>query len=103
MKHGQKVTIKGYLERVSNPNKSSKLSSGKEWDEPFSEWKEWEFMPYDKPKEGILIGKRVLSNGINHFHDSYVYLPKEYFTAYMVSLDMNTNPVYVRECDINLK
>ena len=92
MKHGQKVTINGYLKRVLL------IKKGK----AYPEWKEWVFSPYEKPKEGILIGKRVLNNGINPYFEHNEYMPKEYFTAYLVSLDMNTNPVYVRECDFNL-
>ena len=49
--------------------------------------------------EGVIIGKRTLSNGIT---DSSVYIPNEHFTAYLVSIDMNKKPVLVLPRDIDV-
>jgi hypothetical protein len=48
--------------------------------------------------EGIIIGKRTLSNGNNHYNgydEPIVYEPKERFTAYLVAFDLQRKPVHV--------
>lgn len=91
MKHGQKVTIKGYLERRTETRYKGMDTET---------WKVWKPINFKAPKEGILIGERTLQNGTKHWDEMIHFNPMEYFTAYLVSLNMNKNPVYVRPIDI---
>lgn len=64
----------------------------------------WDRRPNPKNQtfEGVIIGKRILSNGANYYRNDsgVVYVPKEYITSYLVSVNMKENPVYVLEEDI---
>lgn len=49
--------------------------------------------------QGIIIGKRTLANGENHYNgydEPITFKPKERFTAYLVAYDLRRKPVYVR-------
>lgn len=49
--------------------------------------------------QGIIIGKRTLANGVNHYNgddEPITFIPKERFTAYLVAYDLHRKPVYVR-------
>ncbi len=50
-----------------------------------------------KPREGIYIGQRTLSNGLRWFEDEVgmVYEPKHYFRAALVVFNERENPVLV--------
>lgn len=50
------------------------------------------------PREGIIVGKRTLSNGwyaYGTYEDPGIYTPKEHFTAWMVVTDLRSAPVHV--------
>lgn len=53
---------------------------------------------------GIIIGKRTLSNGINRWGQDYgnVYFPKVSFVGYIAAFDLKRKPIYVRPEDIEL-
>jgi hypothetical protein len=47
---------------------------------------------------GIIIGKRTLANGVNHYNgydEPITFHPKETFTAYLVAFDLRRKPVHV--------
>lgn len=88
---GQRVRFVQHLRRVwgvGNMNGSPKL---------------WEPTPdlgerTTPPREGIIIGKRTLSNGhwtYGGYEDPGYYTAKEHFTAYMVVTDLRSAPVHV--------
>lgn len=91
LEHGQKLTIKGCLERIREGKGKGLI---------YETWKTWKPIPFEAPKQGILIGKRTLCNGTIYCEGITFFNPKHYFTAYLVSLGMNTIPVYVRAIDI---
>ena len=47
--------------------------------------------------EGIIIGKRTLSNGDTHYgyDGDTTYTPKEHFTAYLIVTSLRSAPVHV--------
>lgn len=48
--------------------------------------------------EGVIIGKRTLTNGRNHYSgydEPITFIPKERFSAYLVAFDLRRKPVYV--------
>lgn len=48
--------------------------------------------------EGIIVGRRTLSNGVNHYNgydEPIVYEPTERFTAWLVAFDLHRKPVHV--------
>lgn len=49
---------------------------------------------------GVIIGKRTLQNGIVVYDEQTHFQSDDYFTAYLVSVNMNENPVYVLPEDI---
>lgn len=54
--------------------------------------------PPVEPREGIIIGKRTLANGVitwGTYEDPDIFRPVEHFTAYVIAYDMRRNPVYV--------
>lgn len=64
--------------------------------------KVWEPMPVlgklTPPREGIIVGKRTLSNGwyaYGSYEDPGIYTAKEYFAAYMIVTDLRSAPVHV--------
>lgn len=65
-------------------------------------WKVWKVKPYPKPRTGILIGFRTLSNGAIWYggDEGIVYTPKDFTKAALVALDSKTKPVLVRLEDV---
>jgi hypothetical protein len=50
------------------------------------------------PREGIIVGKRTLSNGwfaYGGYEDPGIYTAKEHFQAWMVVTDLRSAPVHV--------
>lgn len=47
--------------------------------------------------EGIIVGKRTLSNGDAHwgYDESSTYTSKESFSAYLIAFDLHRKPVHV--------
>ena len=94
MNYLQKVKCKAKLKRMH----SSKLIQGQVWENHYRDWKR---LIIKSKFEGVIIGKRNLSNGEVIYDPEYIaFIPKEYFTAYLVSVNMNENPVYVLPEDI---
>ena len=70
----------------------------------------WKTVPLPEAREGLIIGKRTLSDGVVEYmpmsweypddgQERY-YNPKRHFTAYLVVFNIRENPVYVAEEDI---
>lgn len=64
--------------------------------------KVWEPVPtlgkLTPPREGIIVGKRTLSNGwyaYGSYEDPGIYTAKEHFTAWMIVTDLRSAPVHV--------
>lgn len=55
-------------------------------------------------REGIIIGKRTLSNGgIEYDYDAgTLFFPEEHFTAYVVAYAMNRKPFLVKREDLTV-
>lgn len=47
--------------------------------------------------EGVIVGKRTLSNGNTHYgyDEGTTYLQTEHFTAYLIAYDLHRKPVHV--------
>lgn len=63
------------------------------------------WFPTDGPiHEGIVIGKRTLSNGLRDWGggDNISYSPTEYLAAYLVVFDLRRAPVPVRPEDLEI-
>ena len=93
MNYLQKVKCKAKLKRKHSikmdVNNSAFATSTRKWARIESNF------------DGVVIGKRNLCNGEVDFDpEQTAFIPKEYFTAYLVSLNMNENPVYVLPEDI---
>lgn len=82
MKFGQKITINHKLVR-----KETKKTREPIWEKKWV----WVSIP---ATEGIIIGKRTLSNGT--IDSNHIYFPKEYFQVLLVAINMEENPVYVK-------
>ena len=93
MKYLQKVKCKAKLKRIS----VSKIKPGAYFKSHIRNWKMIKI-----EIEGIVIGKRTLCNGEVYYDPNPVFLPKEHFTAYLVSVNINENPVYVLPEDIEI-
>lgn len=60
--------------------------------------KRWQRTQYDeRHREGVVVGLRTLSNGINESHgdEGIQYIPEEYIPAVLVAYDLRRKPVYV--------
>lgn len=58
--------------------------------------KEWQANAFAPEREGIIIGKRTLSNGYTRWEDyGTEYAPAEHFTAYLIVTDLHSKPVHV--------
>jgi hypothetical protein len=58
--------------------------------------KEWRGNQFAPATEGIIIGKRTLSNGYCQWEEyGTEYTKAEHFTAYMVVTDLRSKPVHV--------
>lgn len=94
MKYLKKVKCKAKLKRIH----SSIQCKNELYSRPNRTWKRIEIQ-----FEGIIIGKRNLCNGEVQYDPEYIaFIPKEYITAYLVSVNMNDNPVYVLPEDIEI-
>ena len=82
MKYLQKVKCTGRLRR--------KERKGPGYLELIKEW-----VNEDVEFEGVIIGKRSLSNGIKIYDEIILYEPTKVFTVFLVSVNMRENPVYV--------
>ncbi|WXW93182.1 hypothetical protein SEA_BRAYBEAST_46 [Arthrobacter phage BrayBeast] len=98
---GQRVRFSRPIIRMRIPTKqvevTVKLPYGQEWKEKRHVNVEWTVNPFDGPAEGIIVGKRTLSNGYREYHydAGYEYGPAEHFTAYLVAFDLRRKPVHV--------
>lgn len=58
--------------------------------------KEWQANAFAPEREGIIIGKRTLSNGYTRWEEyGTEYAPAEHFTAYLIVTDLHSKPVHV--------
>lgn len=88
---GQRVRYSSHLQRVYKFEKDDRYGR-KEW-APVTTYK-------GEPigGEGIIIGKRTLSNGLNQYNgydEPIVFIPKERFAAYIIAFDLQRKPVHV--------
>lgn len=63
------------------------------------------WFPTDGPiREGIVVGKRTLSNGEREWEDEvgYSYTAKSHFPAYLVAFDLRLTPLFVRPEDLEV-
>ena len=90
MNYLQKVECKAKLERKHGESLHPNVWKA---DERFWKRKEQNF-------DGVIIGKRTLQNGIVVYDEEIRFESDDYFTAYLVSVNMNENPVYVLPEDI---
>lgn len=83
---GQKVRFKNPLKR--------------RWESPNT--KKWVTDVWDSAyRNGVVVGKRTLSNGtVSSGYDGSEYMPKETFSALIISFDMHRKPVKVRIEDV---
>jgi hypothetical protein len=91
---GAKVMVKGVI---------SRKGMHRPQDHNRGIWKYWERIEILRERKGILVGYRVLSNGIRDWggeDDGIIYTPKEHFKAVMVVFSLITNPVYCRLEDV---
>jgi len=92
MNYLQKVKCKAVLKRIHGTITKTVFSS--------TQPRTWRSIEMEF--EGVIIGKRNLSIGIVYYETDHTkYSPQKYFTAYLVSVNMNQNPVYVLPEDIN--
>jgi hypothetical protein len=83
-----------YVEKVEN-------YSGAEHKRKLAVNKAWVPNEFSAEAEGIIVGKRTLSNGHHAFESDgweggyWLNEPAEYFTAYMVVSDLRSAPVHV--------
>lgn len=88
MKLGQKITVDSFLVR-----KEIMKGNGT----PFkNEWKIWNDINFEAPKEVLVIGVRTLSNGIVFWDNMRIYMPKEYFKALLVVEKLSSKPFYIK-------
>lgn len=83
-KLGEKIIFNSILVRKSK------------WDqEKYAFKKEWQ--PKEtKEQVGIVVGLRTIQNGLSHPEEhGYIFSPKEYLKAYLVSYNMKNKPVLV--------
>lgn len=95
-KMGQRVRVTQKLRRMYVGASASKIA-----------WQRLSPLRWRKPKDGIYIGHRSLSNG--HFeHNADCYEPHSYyvnderFTAWVVVFSERQNPVYVHPEDVTI-
>ena len=91
MNYLQKVKCKATLKRLYTKT----ISKGK-----FNEIHQKSWNRIEGEFSGDIIGKRTLCDGEVDYDEQITFIPKEYFTAYLVSVNMNENPVYVLPEDI---
>ena len=101
---GQRVKFTMPITRCPVPGRTiEKMESvgGHEYKREYFINRAWEPNPYAPEREGIIIGKRTLSNG-HHAWESEGYgegywlnEPAEHFTAYLIAFDLRRKPVHV--------
>lgn len=96
---GQKVRFTRPLVRRSIPTRTMKLEetiAGAPYTRTVSINREWQGNEFAQPAEGIIIGKRTLSNGYSQWEEwGMDYGPAEHFTAWLVVKDLKSKPVHV--------
>jgi hypothetical protein len=76
--------------------KSEESFAGGSYTRTLSINKEWQGNQFAQPAEGIIVGKRKLSNGYVQWEEwGNQYSPAEYFTAWIVVKDLRSAPVQV--------
>lgn len=94
MELGQKVKIKSKLHRFSKYREGPKTK------------RVWIPMYFpDGPVEGLVIGKRTLSNGFREymgFEEGVSYDPTDHFEAYLVATDIRKKPFYTLKEDLEI-
>lgn len=78
---GQEITITHHLARRRHWHK-----------------RDWISQKLRHPVQGIIIGKRTISNGRTEYVEDGIraYIPEEYFDAYLVSTDLKSKPKLVK-------
>jgi hypothetical protein len=94
---GQKVRFTWVLHRASEaahpPGASSRRLPRKVW-----RTEGWPGQPEPLPREGVIVGKRTLSDGeidYGGYEDPVTYYPERHFTAWLVAFDLLRKPVLV--------
>lgn len=93
---GDRVLFFSNLERVVEKVKNPPVSIYLHHKEKV--WKNTPLSPeWNKSLTGIVIGIRTLQNGGLHWEEEagYLFSPKEYFQAYLVSYNLHRKPVFV--------
>lgn len=74
---------------------TSKLVRKHEWNGNQS-FKFWRNQPFYKKQQGILVGKRTIYNGVNHYVGDGIisFEQKESISAFLVTTSLNTKPFY---------
>ena len=95
-KLGDKIVIIGYMERRCGEVVRN------EYGIKLGQIKHWVQYPLKKQREGIIIGARTLSNGVNSWEEDMgnVFTPQSYFKAYLVAFDLRRKPLFVKLEDI---
>lgn len=74
----------------------------KKWEtEPIADYDAWQHAT--REREGIVVGKRTLANGVIHwgsYDEATTFEPKERFTAYLVAYNINRSPFLVLAEDL---
>lgn len=99
---GDRVTFTRSLHRRTT---SRRVISPSEWGNQhrYCSYKEWTIErwlgdnPPEDPRDGIVIGKRVLANGYVYYDqgEGTTFGPDQHLTAYLIAYDLNRKPVYV--------
>lgn len=96
---GQRVRFTNPMVRRSIPAREVKLQetiSGAPYTRTVKINKEWQGNQFAQPAEGIIIGKRTLSNGYAQWEEwGMDYGPAEHFTAWLVVTGLRSKPVHV--------
>jgi hypothetical protein len=101
---GQRVRFTHPITRRSVPIRTITVTErlgDMTWERERSINRAWEPNPFAPEREGLIIGKRTLSNG-HHAWESEGYgegfwlnEPAEHFTAYLIAFDLRRKPVHV--------
>lgn len=98
---GQRVRFTHPMVRRSIPTRTIKVeetivTGGASYTHNLSINKEWQGNQFAEPAEGIIVGKRKLSNGYRQWEEwGNQYSPAEYFTAWIVVKNLRSAPVHV--------
>jgi hypothetical protein len=88
MKYGDRVEYNQVLKRIYRYEQKDRYST---------RIKEWKIVEISTNKTGMFLGYRWLSDGVTDWDSEvgYIYTPKKYFKAMLVSPSEKENPVYV--------